>query len=56
MLKKPSHNCNEGESDERNKGSSLDRLAEFTRAIVAVPKSELPSKKRHKGKKTRSSR
>jgi hypothetical protein len=43
-LKKRSHTSDAARKDEPAKGSSLDRLAEFTRRIVAVPKKEIDEK------------
>jgi hypothetical protein len=42
------------EPDDRPDPKAFERMTEFTRRIVAVPKSELPKKRKHKSKDRRS--
>jgi hypothetical protein len=41
VLKKPSRTSDAAPKDEPAKGSSLERLADFTRRIIKVPKREI---------------
>jgi hypothetical protein len=54
VLKNHAPNSEEAKnSDEPDNRSSLDRLADFTRRIVAVPKEEIATRKPAKKKKRR---